>query len=207
MVIAAETFLELVRSRRTVRRFRSDAVSRELLGTLLEAAVWAPSAGNRQDWHFTVVTSETTRREMARRVQGRWKAIVDSCRGGALQDEIERYAKNFDWFGAAPAVVAVSAKRAESFVTHLLGDSTAEVVAGSRASAAMAAQNILLAAHSLGLAGCCLTGPLAAGQELGRLLELDRRKELVCLIALGYPAEMPPPPSRRPMEEVARFVE
>jgi nitroreductase len=69
----------------------------------------------------------------------------------------------------------------------------------------MAAQNLMLAAHALGLGSCCMTGALAARGELGEILELARKYEIICLIAVGWPDESPAPPARKPLTEVARF--
>src|SRR5262245_38088934 len=51
-----ESFIDLLRSRRSTRHFRADPVPPELLAELLEAARWAPSGFNLQPTHFVVVT-------------------------------------------------------------------------------------------------------------------------------------------------------
>lgn len=196
-------FLVLAGARRSVRRFRAEPVPAPLLGALLEAAAWAPSAGNRQDWQFTVVTADDTKAAMARCVRERWAGLVAACDSEAVREELGRYAGNFDWFAAAPVVIAASTRGPETFLAHLLGVDAAPV-AGARTSTAMAVQNLLLAAHAAGLGGCCLTGPVAAAAELRNLLGLDRRQELVCLVAIGYPAEQPAPPPRRPADDIVR---
>jgi nitroreductase len=85
----------------------------------------------------------------------------------------------------------------------MLGD-LAFATVGSFASAAMAAQNLMLAAHALGLGTCCMTGPLAANDELHTIAGLAGKQELVCLIAVGWPAETPVAPGRKPREMIAR---
>src|SRR5215218_2231099 len=56
-VAGLASFIELVRTRRSTRHFRTDPVPPELLDELLEAARWAPSGFNLQPTHFVVVTS------------------------------------------------------------------------------------------------------------------------------------------------------
>lgn len=202
---APEELLAALRARRSVRRFRPDPVSRETLETLLEAASWAPSAGARQDWEFTAVASEPLKSRMAEAVTHRWRELLDVCPSQAVRESLGAYAGNFDWFSRAPVVLAVWARRPEAFLTRLL-EHDAAAVAGSRTSAAMACQNLMLAATALGLGSCCLTGPLAAADALRELLEVDRRRDLVCLIALGYPSETPSPAPRRPVSQIARFL-
>jgi nitroreductase len=65
----------------------------------------------------------------------------------------------------------------------------------------------MLAAHALGIGSCCITGPLAAQEALRKLLGLGRRRKIVCLVALGYPAEEPEAPLRKPVERIAKYIE
>jgi nitroreductase len=58
--------LALLRQRRSIRRYRPDPVPGDMVKQLLEAGRWAPSAGNRQPWHFIVVRDEAIRLEVAR---------------------------------------------------------------------------------------------------------------------------------------------
>jgi nitroreductase len=202
----AGALLSLIRERRSIRRFRDEPVQKEILIRLIESASWAPSASNRQDWFFAVVTSDAVKRDMADAVRRRWDEIIAANRGSGVIEEVERYVEHFGDFAGAPVVIAVAARVPDAVQRHLLGDAAA-ATAGSATSAAMAAQNLMLAAHALGLGSCCMTGALAARDELGRLLDLGKRHEIVCLIAVGWPAETPAPPPRKPISEIARFVE
>jgi nitroreductase len=203
----AEELLGLIRSRRSVRRFRPEPVGREVLEQLIELAAWAPSAGNRQDWLFTVVTSPELKRQMAEAVQARWAAIIEANRARGFAEGMERYAAAFAGFPEAPAVVIISARATTSVQRHMFGEE-ADATAGGAASAAMAAQNMMLAAHALGLASCCMTGALVARKELAQLAGLPRKQEIACLVALGRPeGELPAAPARKPSAEVARFLE
>ncbi len=197
--------LALLRARRSVRRYRSDPVPAALLDELLAAAVWAPSASNRQNWEFVVVTAAATKQLMAEAVRTRWQELTaDAAADGALA-ELRRYAEHFAWFAAAPAVIAVACRRPELFLQELLGED-AVAVAGQRTAAAMAAQNLMLAATAAGLGSCCLTGPLAAAAALRPLLGLHERQELVCLITVGYPAEELTPPARKAPASYRRYL-
>jgi len=57
--------LELIKGRRSIRRYRPEPVERDKVIYCLEAARWAPSAGNRQPWEFIVVTEPETRKRLA----------------------------------------------------------------------------------------------------------------------------------------------
>jgi nitroreductase len=58
--------LEAIKQRRSIRQFTEQAIERELLEQILDAARWAPTAGNQQRWRFIVVTDPTVK-EMVRR--------------------------------------------------------------------------------------------------------------------------------------------
>lgn len=57
--------LEAIRNRRSIRKYLSKPVEREKLDKILEAGRWAPSASNKQPWHFVIVTNEDKRKELA----------------------------------------------------------------------------------------------------------------------------------------------
>jgi nitroreductase len=59
----AKYFLGIIKSRRSIRRFKSDPVKKEHLNFIFEAARWAPSAGNRQSWRFIVVKESEMRQK------------------------------------------------------------------------------------------------------------------------------------------------
>jgi nitroreductase len=202
---SGEELFNLIRDRRSVRRFKPERVPRECLSRLIEAATWAPSSSNRQDWFFSVITSPSLKKQMAQAVRARWKAIVEENRSQGFIEDVARYSTGFANFEHAPAVIVVSASKVNEFQKLVLGDS-AHAVSGSATSAAMAAQNLMLAASALGLGTCCMTGALAARNQLASLIGLGKRQEIVCLIAVGYPDESPLAPERKPITEVSKFL-
>jgi len=195
--VNGKEFSDVIKSRRSIRRFADREISRELLSELMEAAAAAPSAGNRHDCEFDVVVSPEIKRQMRDATQTAWDKALAGCETEAVRDELGQYRGNFEWFSVAPVIVVVSCKRTPLFMEPMF-EKSAGNVAGHAASALMAAENLLLAAHACGLGGCCLTGPLAAAAAFKQLLNLERRREIVCLIALGYPAETVEPSLNRP---------
>ena len=201
-----EEFLELVRGRRSIRKFRPDPLPRQVLRQIIEAASWAPSASNRQDWEFRVVTSSPLKEKMKTIVRSHWELILNKSSSDVIREELQKYVIMFDWFSHAPALIVISAKKPESFLCHILGDTVGDV-AGTEISAAMAAQNLMLAAYVSGIGSCCVTGPLVAQEELKELLEIGKGRKIICLIALGYPAEQPEAPPRKPVEKISKYIE
>ena len=205
-MIPYEELMELMRKRRSVRRFSDRPVSIDDITKLIDAAVQAPSASNRQDWRFAVVASRERIEQLADAAEKRWASLLADIESDAVSEELGRYARNFAWFGSAPALIVITCKKPEGFLCRMLGED-AWAVAGTHASSSMAAQNFLLAAESLGLATCCLTGPLAASREIKPLLGIGSNRRIVCLIAVGYADETPGPVAREKAAEVMRMVE
>lgn len=205
MTLSGEQLMQVLRQRRSVRQFTSQPVAEELLVALVEAAIQAPSASNRQDWQYTVVTNAAIIKELSAQVATHWSRLCDTVGTEEVKEQIGRYAENFSWFSAAPAIIIVSCKRPEAFLQEMLGQDT-WAVAGAYASAAMSVQNMLLAAEVLGLGTCCLTGPLAAAQEIKTTLGLGDNRRLVCLVAVGYAVAPAAAQPRKTLSRVMRIV-
>jgi len=58
-------FIELIKSRRSIRKYQDKPVSNKILQKLLEAAQWAPSAHNSQPWEFIIIKDEEIKRNIA----------------------------------------------------------------------------------------------------------------------------------------------
>jgi nicotinate-nucleotide--dimethylbenzimidazole phosphoribosyltransferase len=198
-----EALLRGIAARRSVRRFTDAPVDEALLERVLAAAHAAPSAGNRQAWTFTVVTDPGLRRALGEAVTAAWQTLLAGVDSTAVREAMAGYLGNLDWFPRAPVLIAVTARTPETFLVEALGPS-AGAVSGNACSAAMAAENLLLAAAAVGLGACPLTGAVAAAARLRPLLGLGQRQDLVCLVALGHPAERPSPPLRKDLAAVVR---
>jgi nitroreductase len=173
---AGEELLELLASRRSVRRFASGPLAPELEQRLLEAACSAPSAGNVQPWLFVRVRAAEARAAL--------------CAAALSQRFVTE----------APLCIVVCAdlRRAEQaygergLSLYCLQDTAA------------ATQNLLLAAHALGL-GACWVGAFRE-RDVRRALELPEHLRPVALVPIGLPVEEPSSPGRRPLEEVSRLL-
>lgn len=203
---SSDDLLSFIRGRRSVRRFKPDPVPRATIERLIETATFAPSAMNRQDWYFIIVEREEKRRAMVEAARKKWEKLAAAHPDSGAVKELAEHAVKYSRFDVAPALIAIACRRTDDLQRQVL-NADADAVAGSTISAAMAAQNLMLTAHALGLGTCCFTGPLAARKELEELLGLHRRHALVCLIAVGVPDETPSAPARKPLRYITRFEE
>ena len=195
--------LDLMKSRRSVRRFQDRPIPREEVERLVDAARWAPSNHNRQAWRFLVFESRERLAKLAGEVRA---ALLAKRRDPALlaSELLESLAGHASWFGEAPCVVLVLHRKPLAVAQEIMeGVPHPELVSGEPLSAAMAVQNLLLAAHAAGLGACVLTAPLLAPEAFER--ECPAGFEPLCLVALGYPAEEPNPPRRKSLEQVIEF--
>ena len=196
---------DAMKGRQSIRKFRKDPVPREQILRMVEAATWAPSAGNTQNVRFLVVEDQA--------LLSRMKGIVDEILARVTGKEIPPGKINYhNLFAAAPAAVCVVGKPYESATDRQIREKDPErhrvrryqVNAGLQ-SVASAITQFLLAAYSLGYGTCWMTGPLVAKPELESALSLRPPEELLAVVALGKPDSSPPKPPRKPPEEVTEF--
>ncbi|BAT71893.1 NAD(P)H-flavin oxidoreductase [Thermosulfidibacter takaii ABI70S6] len=178
---------EAILGRRSVRKYKSNPVPKEVIEDIMNHAIWAPSGMNRQNWYFIVAT-------------GPWRdKVVEICKR-AYQEYIGKKVEKvfqhkpkvieetksfFATLGGAPVVILAFAEPGpESEKTDIQ-------------SVAAAIQNLLLLAYEKGLGTCWMTGPISHGEEFKKLFGIED-KNFVALITLGYPDEKPKAPPRRP---------
>ena len=156
--------LEGLLTRRSVRVYDpNQKVDSQTLGQILNAAMHAPSAMNKQPWHFVVVDKPATLQQM-----------MDS----------HPYASFLKEAGTA---IVLCADLNEAYKDYAPVD------------ACLAGQNLMLAAHGLGL-GTCWCGVYPEEERMtafSEILKLPEHILPIALIALGYPAEEPQQPTNR----------
>jgi len=197
--------LELLCSRRSIRRFSDRPVSRAEIARLLEAARWAPSNHNRQPWKFIVLEDRQAIQTLAASV-GRNLALKLKSLPSVAAAYTDELAEHATFFGHAPLLIVALHKQPLSVATALLeGVNNPALVSGEPLSVAMAVQNLLLAAHALGLGACVMTAPLVARETVAAYLDLPAGFDFTCFVAVGYPGESPEPPRRKSLEQIVEF--
>ncbi len=175
-------YFDLVKTRRSIRRYKSQPVSKEDILKIIDAANWAPSAMNLQPWEFIVVSGEPLE-PLARS----YKKVVEEFTSALTEDsEImsnNEFVKFASHFGGAHAIIVVLTEASD-----VPNEQKAHL---ESASAVM--ENLILAAADLGLGTCWMTGPLRDEPSLRRILDIPPDKELVAVTPLGYPNEVPNP--------------
>ncbi len=193
------TLHNLLQARRSIRRYTADPVAPELIERLLTAATWAPSAHNRQPWRFAVIRSAAAKARLANAMGERLRA--DRLADGDPPEAIEQdAARSYARITGAPVVIALCLTMADMDMYPDTRRKKAEYLMAVQ-SVAMAAQNLLLAAHAEGLGACWLCAPLFCPEAVRAALALPEDWEPQALITLGYPANAGKLPVRRSLSE------
>lgn len=182
----AETLTDLIKSRRSIRRYEQTPIPRETIRRLLKTAMWAPSAHNRQPWRFAVLTAQADKEILAKAMGARLR--VDRTVDGDDPDDIERdVARSYARLTGAPVLIVVCLSMADMDIYPDSARAQNEWLMAVQ-STAMAAQNLLLLAHAEGLAACWLCAPLFVPTLVRQTLELPEDWEPQGLITLGKAA-------------------
>jgi F420 biosynthesis protein FbiB-like protein len=183
----SNSVLDAIRTRRSVRRYRREAVPREIIQQTLKAAIWAPSAHNRQPWRFAVVESQSQKEFLAREMGARLRSDlrVDGVPDVAIEQDA---ARSYERITSAPVVIALCLSMSDMDSYPDQKRSQAEYLMAVQ-SIAMAGQNLLLAAHEAGLGACWMCAPLFCPDVVHSALDLPDDWQAQALVTLGYPAE------------------
>lgn len=199
MIINAEERNEIQRAmveRRSIRRYRPEPVARPIIEQLLNAAIWAPSAHNRQPWRFAVVESRR-KVELAAAMGARLRHDLAADGVDAALIEADA-ARSYSRITSAPVLIVLCLSMIDMERYPDERRSAAEYLMAVQ-SAALAGQNLLLAAHSVGLAACWMCAPLFCPDVVIDVLALPADWQPQALITLGYPAETREK-TRKPLE-------
>jgi nitroreductase len=181
----------VVHAQRACRTFRDEPVPDELIGRVLDAATFAPSAENRQPWEFVVVRDPARRGRIGDLMRRAWEAHGREHSRPRLDPavfaDVDRGATGS--ISAAPVLVVVAA------------DTERGLPATVPSSVFPAVQNLLLAATAVGLGAALTTIATTFVDELRAVVDLPETVVPVAVVPLGYPARPLGAPRRDPFAE------
>ncbi len=180
-------FQAFAKSRRSVRVYEDRPISDDLLRELLETAIWSPSAHNRQPWRFAVVRDPARKELLANRMAHQLRKDLEA--DGVAEEMIAAdTGRSTTRIIGALAAIVLCLTMADMDRYPDTKRSDAEHIMAMQ-SAAMAGQNLLLAAHAADLGACWMCAPLFCPEVVRDTLELPLDWEPQALITLGYPAQ------------------
>ena len=167
--------LTAIRERRSCRVFSTEPVDQAEIDRLLEAAGWAPSPLNAQPWQFIVVTGEEKKMALYEE--------ADRCRRWAVEKSGWKWLDTYsvEFLKKVPVIIAIVGDPKKTGVDMLQPDGTV----GYQHACAAAVQNMLLAAHALGLGSLWFT--LFDRGALRKILEISEDNTPIALVCIGKP--------------------
>jgi nitroreductase len=206
-----EDLLKIIKTRRSIRRYKEKDVPDELLENIIEAGRWSPSGDNGQPWRFIIVRNPETKKALGKiAAEGSGRRFTAEYFTGRMQERFEglkdpdkkdkAYKKLTSgevssFLANAPVIIIVCAKLDVWDVPY---------------DSAMATQNMVLMAHALGLGSCVVVAPVSDMRDdikVMKLLKIPHGYKVIAPLAIGYPDESPNPRPRLSLKEIIFYEE
>lgn len=182
--------LQAIHSRQSIGKVKPDPIPQDLVEKLLAAGAQAPNHHKVRPWRFVVI-SGAGREQLGEVFAASIKERKPDTDEATLNAEKAKFLRS-------PLIIAVGVdKPSEAKVVEIENIS----------AAAAAAQNILLAAHALGLAAQWRTGAAATDPKVKSFLGFEADQHLIAFIYIGYPLAEPPAPNRHSHADRTRWLE
>jgi coenzyme F420-0:L-glutamate ligase / coenzyme F420-1:gamma-L-glutamate ligase len=188
---------DVIKKRRSVRKYLPQIVPRDAVLEVLMAAGWAPSAHSSQPWRFIILENPSVKRELAEAMADAWAADVEKD-DGKIDANMRR--ERVDRFANAPSLILgctvmdglrkFSDQKRQMFERDLAQQSLGASI-----------QNLLLTATALGFGACWFCAPGFCKETVRKVLGIPDTVEPEAFVIIGYPAEMPLLPPKKPIEE------
>ncbi|MBN8905540.1 MAG: nitroreductase family protein [Rhodospirillales bacterium] len=190
---------EIIRTTRSMRRLKPDAVPTALIRQILEAGTCAPSGGNMHRWRFLVVRDPAVKQQVAAFYRRGWdEKVAPGYRAGAPAPGMER--EKFDRLLAAAEHLAHHLQDAPVWIVPCLEGGAPTRTSG--ASIYPAVQNMLLAARALGLGATLTTLHVIHEREVDAALGLPENAWSYAILPIGWPQGRFGPVRRTALEDV-----
>lgn len=202
--------IQVIEKRTSVRSFLPDPVPIEAIKKIIRLGGLAPSVNNYQPWSFVLIKNQKKLNQLAEIVNEKYEALPpkDSKFSGNIKNQVEWYST---FFTKAPALIAVVLEKYESVLEKGVDMSHDEINKIRNypdiQSTGACIQNMLLAAVDLGYGACWLSGPMIAGPEIEKSLEIEAPSRLLSFIAIGKPSKDFRPKEKENLSERLRVYE
>jgi nitroreductase len=192
-----QSLLEIVKKRRTHRRFLPDPVPDDAITKIVEAARWAPSGFHTQSWEFVVVRKKEVKDKIIAILEKYGPPIKNPAgetSGGSFRDAPVFIFLFCDW--RARVGLPAGARDRDDLVANIFCSS----MAGAFLTMHLAAASLGLASQWYSSAG----GP-DSQREIKKLLGVPEPLKIYDMMALGYASRPPLPKEVRPLEEMIHY--
>lgn len=208
----SDSFSHVISTTRSIRRFTNDPVPEDVLRRVLQAAVWAPSGGNRQPWRMLVVRDTELKRSLGAIYAEEWATYVNfNMKNVEGADESVK--------SRVAAGLAVGTRMAETLheipvvvlfvhdpsLLYVTDDKLGRTPVVGGASLYPAVQNLLLAARAEGLGGVLTTLISRSEPRVQELLGIPKKWGVHAMVPLGWPRGAHGPLTRQPLDKMVHW--
>ncbi len=195
-----EFMFKVFKTRRSVRKFKSDPVPEDHVRKIIDMARTAPTSGNQQPWKFLVITErekiEELKKELLNSYMEKFKkrGITDQK---IMEERIKRMKEYYSNYLSAPVNIVV------------LTDSQSKYPTYNRYDGPLAAGYLMLAARALGYGTVFATDSISP-DITKKVFEIPENYEIVCFTPLGVPETWPESKQKKPLNEfivINKFIE
>jgi nitroreductase len=186
---------EVINTTRAMRRLKTDDVPDDLIWKVLEAAIRAPSGGNRQPWSFMVIRNAETKEKL-----GAWYLEAWNATYGQAKETVTADAPGARMYGSADHLANHLAEVPVLILAMVRSGAVGTSPSGSYIYPAV--QNLMLAARALGLGTTLTTLHRAHEADVKALLGIPDEIETMALIPMGWPEGKFGMGPRKPVEDV-----
>ncbi|MCT4621605.1 MAG: nitroreductase family protein [Marinisporobacter sp.] len=208
--------LDFIYQRQSVRKFKDQEVPIEDIKKIIQAATYAPSGKNIQNWHFVVIKDKEKIEEVAKIVERKNAELANLIQDEAMKKSFTKFLRFGTFFRNAPVIILVYTE--DSYqptglnILKAIGASTDEVHTLLRPNPAIqsigaAMENLALAATNIGYGTCWMTSQNYAAKEITDFVGFKKEGYfLAATIPLGIPDGEIKSPPRIPVEKVMTII-
>ncbi len=195
---------EFLRTRRSIRRFKTDLVPDSVISEILLTSTFAPSAHHRQPWRFVVIKNDSAKQHLANSMANAFEK--DLQQDNLPQAEIDKLIQHSkSRINGAPVIIMLCLDMTDMNQYEDKKRNRAEFLTATQ-SVANAGMQLLLAAHAEGLGGVWVCSPIFAQETVQQALDIPKTWEPQAMFLIGYPADVPKVRERKSLEEIVKFV-
>lgn len=188
-----ETFLDVIKNRRSVRQFKPDPVPEEHLMKIVDAARMAPCAGNEQAWKFIIIQDKKQIEALKNECRKELETYLKTNRnlsGQALKEQLQQsFDEHLKGRLSAPAYIVILADGQRKYPSYNQHDGP------------LAAGYLLLAARAMGYGTVYLTDSISV-QATKKICNIPDHYIRVCITPVGVPVEWP----TKEKKELSEFI-
>lgn len=188
--------IDALLTRRSCRKYNQRPVEKEKLETILQCATLAPSPANKQPWEFIVSTNPLLHREL--------QTVVEKAKMKLAERSGWKWLPSYsvDFLCEAPVLIVVTGDPERNGAEQFLD----EPGKGYEHACCAAVENMLLAAHGLGLASLWFS--LFEKADARRIFGIDEKLDPVAIVCLGYTdSQNTTAPARKELAAKVRYLE